>query len=326
MIRYCVETEGNNKKKGEGNANQKYEEINLNHFFNKNQKTFINPYLSKNNPIILSAKEIQIMKGELKEKIIEEIKERKRLKKIVKIFFLLRTNKQYDENEINELDYDDAILYDKRNFFMIFWYILKQKHTIFKAFNFGDSLKPLSIKLFIIIFTLSCYLIINGLFYNDEYLTIKLTTEKKNNFFYYYEDSFDRITYTSLIGGLISFFIEIILNIQRKIENAIKHNKDNIILLRGEIVGIYKCYNILTVMFIIFLYIILAFFNIYIFCFFYVYPNNKNDWLESSLLIIGIIQSISFLNIFFISLFKYISIKYECEILFKFITYLEDNI
>ena len=120
MKRYCVETGGNNKKIGEDNANKKHKEIKLNHYFNRGKKAFINPYFSKNSPIILSAKEIQIMKGELKEIIREEIKERKKLKKIAKIFFLLRTNKQYDENGINELDYDDAILHDKRNFFIIF--------------------------------------------------------------------------------------------------------------------------------------------------------------------------------------------------------------
>ena len=307
------------------------ENINLKNLFNNNnnnnnKEKFINPYFDKNYATILKGKDIKLMREQLKEEIKKEILDRKALKNIVKIFFLLRKNKNYNEYEINELDYDDAIIYDKRNFCVIFWYLLKQKHIILNILCFGNPLKPFSIKLFIIIFTVSCYCMLNGFFYNDEYLIKKLTSEEKSSLSYIFEDSYDRIIYTSLIGGFISLFTTIVFNIEQKIENALKRKKDNIILLRGEIVEIYKCNKVLIIAFIIFQYIFLIFFNIYAFCFFYCFPNNKLDWLESSALIIVIIQMISFINIFFVSLFKYISIKYQCEILFKINAYLEDNL
>ena len=70
----------------------------------------------------------------------------------------------------------------------------------------------------------------------------------------------------------------------------------------------------------------MAFFTIYTFYFCYVYPNNATDWLNSSLLVIGIIQLISFLNSFLISFIKYISIKCQSQICYGINRYLDDNL
>ena len=285
-------------------------------------------YSSKNK--LDKKEEIKNLKKELRKEIISEIKDRekskKRLEKKRKQIMVFYEHKEYNDDEINELDYEEAIIYDKRNYCKIFWYTLKEKQTIINTFFVKDSLKPFSIKLLVIIFSFSCYFVINGFLYNEEYVSIKLKSEGSKTFYEYLSDSIERILYTSIVGGVISFIIGILFNTGKKIDNVIIKNKNNKILLKGEIAKIYRCNNIIILFFIIFQFILMILFTIYIFCFCYVYPNNKLDWFESSLLVIGIMQTFSLFNSFLISIIKYLSIKFQWELCFKINSYLDDNL
>ena len=64
-------------------------------------------------------------------------------------------HKEYNSKEINQLDYEEAIIYDKRNYCQIFWCTLKEKQTLINTFFVKDPLKPFSIKLLVIIFSFS---------------------------------------------------------------------------------------------------------------------------------------------------------------------------
>ena len=311
----------NNMQNEINDKRKKYIELDLNNDSTKT-KSYFNP---KKNIIINKATEEKIKK-ELKEEIRKELIEKKRIKKINKLYFVDCSAKIYNENEINELDFEDAIIYDKRNICNMFWYTLKQKQSIINTFCVKNSFKPFSIKLLVIIFTFSCYFVINGFLYNDEYVSTKLKSDEDKTVFDYLNDSIQRIIYTSLIGGLISFVIGMVFDVERKIQNEINKNKDNKILLRGEIFKIYLCNNKIIISFIISQFIIKAFFIVYAICFCYVYPNNVLDWFISSLLVIGIIQLLSFINSFLIALIKYISIKCQSELCFAINRYLDENL
>ena len=287
---------------------------------------------SKNSKNKLNKKEEQTkdLKNKLRKEIISEIKDKlknkRKLERKKKQIMVSYEHKEYNDKEINELDYDDAIIYDKRNYCKIFWYTLKEKQTLVNTFFVKDTLKPFSIKLLFLIFTFSCYFVINGFLYNEEYVSKKLKSEKSKTFVEYLSDSIERILYTSIVGGVISFTIGILFNTGKKIDNVINKNKNNKILLNGEIAKIYRCNNIRIIIFVVLQYILMIVFTIYIFCFCYVYPNNKLDWFESSLLVIGIMQSFSLFSSFILSSLKYLSIKFQWEICFKINTYLDDNL
>ena len=89
-------------------------------------------------------------------------------------------HKNYDEKELNELDYDEAVIYDKRHFCQMLWYTLKEKQTLINTFFAQNNLKPFSMKLLVLIFSFSCYFVINGFLYNEEYVSTKL--ESSENF------------------------------------------------------------------------------------------------------------------------------------------------
>ena len=172
-------------------------------------------------------------------------------------------------------------------------------------------------------FSFSCYFTINGFLYNEEYVSSKLTREESRSFYEYLDDSIKRIIYTSIVGGSISFIEGILYNTKKKIEKATEKYKHNKILLKGEIAKIYKYSNILTDFFLIIQFIAMVFFTIYIFCFCYVFPNNNIDWIESSLIVIGINQLLSIFTCLLISFLRYSSVKCQWELCFKINTYLD---
>ena len=273
---------------------------------------------------------IKNLKKRLRKEIISRLKEKNRTKKMEeqkrKEIMVSYEHKEYNDKEINQLDYEEAIIYDKRNFCKIFWCTLKEKQTLINTFFVKDALKPFSIRLLFLIFSFSCYFVINGFLYNEEYVSTKLKSEGTKTFYEYISDSIERILYTSIVGGIISFIIGILFNTEKKIDNMINKNKNNKILLKGEIAKIYRCNNIRIISFIIIQIILMILFIIYIFCFCYVYPNNKLDWFESSLIVIAIMQTISFFNSFLLSLIKYLSIRFQWELCFKINAYLDDNL
>ena len=207
----------------------------------------------------------------------------------------------------------------------MFWYTLKQKQLIINTFCAEEQLKPFSIKLMVLIFSLSCYIVVNGLLYNEEYIS-KLFNSNGRNVGEYLLESIERIIYSSLVGGFISFIIGILFNTDKKIEDVIEKEKKNKILLKGEISKIYRWNIIMTIIFIIFQFIFMAFFTFYVFCFCYVYPNTKNDWIESNLVIIGFVQLPSVLVSLLISFVRFLSLNYNWELCFKINLFLEENL
>ena len=293
-------------------------------FLDLGNKTESNSKLQKDEEIMKN------LKIQLRKQILTEIRERHREKRKTRLIrkqtMVPYDHKEYNSKEINQLDYEEAIIYDKRNYCQIFWCTLKEKQTLINTFFVKDPLKPFSIKLLVIIFSFSCYFVINGFLYNEEYVSKKLKNTGSKTFYEYLSDSIERILFTSIVGGIISFIIGILFNTEKKIDKEIEKNKKNKILLKGEIAKIYRCNNIRLICFIIIQFILMILFIIYIFCFCYVYSNNKLDWFESSLLVIGIMQMLSLFNSFVFSIIKYLSIKCQWELCFKINAYLDDNL
>ena len=290
-----------------------------NELLNKNKKSEFNQFFS----LLAQKKAVEELNKEVKLEIKFEIKEKKKRKKLGANPY---KNKVFTTNELDKLDFDEVIIYDKRSLCKIFIDILKKKQTLINTFCVNDSFKPFSIKLLVLIFSISCYFVINGFLYNEDYISNKFKNEQNKDISDYLSDSITRIIYSSIIGGLISFIVGMAFNIENKIEDAIDKFEKNKVLLRGEISKIYKCNKMTMFFFFVIEFILMSFFTVYIFCFCYVYPNNVSDWINSSLLVIGIMQLFSVLASFLISVVRYSAIKRQSELCFTFNKYLEDNL
>ena len=315
-------------------SNNRINIINKDDFEKYKEKGFIEfeekkAYKSKNKKKINSKAKlrqfIKIIKKKEKVKVIEKIEEKKEIEKQNKNKLVTYENKIYNEKELDELEFEEAIMYDKRKFFRIICFSIKQKQIVINTFCNKDPLKPFSIKLSVLIFSFSCYFVINGLLFNEEYVSNQLKKEDKS-FYDYFNDSIERIIYSSIVGGIISLIIGIVFNTGKKIKDIMDKRKQNLIILRGEISSVRKQFMITIILFIILQFIIMACFVIYIFCFCYVYPNNILDWFMSSCIIIGVIQLFSLLSVIIISFIKFLCIKYQWELCYIINMYLYEQL
>ncbi len=337
-----------NNKSPKDDPNNEIFEVNQNSFFSNGQKdsksdidnVYYDPYYNKNkakmgelardignDKFLKIDNDVVELRNHLMEKAKAEERRKELLRKMKKNQYVVYEYKEYDEKEINELEFEKALIHDKRNCCQMFAYTLKQRQFIVNTFCAKEELKPFSIKLLFMIFNFTCYFVINGFFYNEEYISkMYHNGDKTRTLYEYFEDSIERILYASLAGGFISFIIGIVFETDKKIEDAMEKDSKNKILLRGKISKIYKCNIIVLTIFIICQFFVMAFFTVYISCFCYIYSNIMLDWIESSLIVIGIIQSFSFFASIFISFVKYLGVRGKCEICYKFNSYLDENL
>ena len=74
----------------------------------------------------------------------------------------------YFENTYDDMDYNDAMFYDKRKFCESFCDCLKSNQITASTFIDKDELKPRSIKIIIFMLNFLLYFVVNGLFFSEE--------------------------------------------------------------------------------------------------------------------------------------------------------------
>ena len=126
--------------------------------------------------------------------------------KIEKALEQVKTTMNYNDEELNDLEYGSALKIDKRKYCAYYYSLLKTKHPIFFTF-FNDNdynLKIVKIDLFL--FNFSLFYIINALFFNDDTM----------HEIYKNEGDFDiigqlpQILYSSFISMLFGFILEML--------------------------------------------------------------------------------------------------------------------
>ena len=222
---------------------------------------------------------------------------------------------EYLATEPDDMDYDDAKKKDKREMCQIFLDNLKNKQILMNTFYAKDPLKPRPIKILLFILDISLYLFINGLFFNEEYISNFL--HEKKTFFKFIERLSERFLYIALVGIIISYIIDFFFIEERKIKGIFKREKDNLVILNYEITRIISIIRKRFNLFIILSYIINIFILFHILCFNIVYPSIKEEWLKTSFIIIFIIQLLSLLECFLSSIIRIISFKCKSEKLYK---------
>ena len=227
----------------------------------------------------------------------------------------------YIETDLDEMDYDDAIRKDKRKFCQYFYSRIINDQIILSTFLNQEILKPLPVKIILLILNIDLYFIINGLFFNENYIS-ELLNQQKETFSSIINRILDRIVIITITGVIINYIIEFFFVEENKIRGVFKREKNNLIILKYEIVQIikntYKKYNI----FIIISGIIMIFSLYYSFCFNNVYPSIKGEWIKSSIIIIVIMQILPIIICLMYTSIRFISFKCKSERLFKLSSFL----
>ena len=185
---------------------------------------------------------------------------------------------KYTDNEINNLGYKKALIYDRRNFCQYYLSLLYTKHIVFQIFNKRDY-NAVSIKVLLLFLNFSSCYAVNALFFNDD--TMHQIYEDEGDFNFIYQ--IPQIIYSTLL----SFFIDNItsyLALSEEDVNELKKDKnlDNLNIKSRQI----KETLILKFLFFfnVNIILILAFWY-YLCCFCAVYKNTQYHLLKDTLLI-----------------------------------------
>ena len=220
------------------------------------------------------------------------------------------------KTDLDDMDYDDAIRCDKRTFCQYYWEKMKTEQIILSTFFNQEILKPLPMKIILLILNIDLYLIINGLFFNENYMS-DLLKSNDDNIISFISRILGRIVIITLTGVIINYIIEFFFVEESKIKKIFKREKENELVLQYEMVqlikNIYTKYNI----FIIITCIIMIISLYYIFCFNNVYSSIKGEWIKSSIIIIAIMQIFPIFLCFLDTSIRFISFRCKSERLFK---------
>ena len=219
-----------------------------------------------------------------------------------------------------ELDFDEALVEDKRKFCEMYKDILLSKHIFLSNIFEEDKFKPRSLKYIVYLLSLNLYFVINALFFSESYIGELYREEKEEKFFSFIPRSIKRIIYAFLVGAIVNFLFDFIIISGNKIKRLLNKRKDfNSVIIKGEIgkilFNIEKSVNI----FFIINYIIMLVSWYYISCFNNVYSNTKIEWLKSSVFIIIIMQLIPFFSSLIFALLRFISLRCQIEQIYKII-------
>ena len=131
----------------------------------------------------------------------------------------------YNDEELNNLEYELALKYDKRTYCQFYISLLKTKHNfIFTFFNKNDyNSKIMKINLFL--FNSALYFTINELFFNDNNMNDIYNNEGSYNFEY----QIPQILYSLIISSILNLIFKFMALSQRDIISfKSKKQKENI--------------------------------------------------------------------------------------------------
>ena len=172
------------------------------------------------------------------------------------------------------------------------------------------------IKIMLLVLQIELYFFINGLFYNEEYIT-NIFEQEKDSFAKKAWRFFDNLFYAFLVGVIINYIIEFFFIQEKKIRTTFKREKDNLLILKYEMIQILKDIQKRYLSFIVISLIISVFIWYHISCFNNVYQHMKEEWLIFSVLIIVCIQIISLIKSLIETILRFLSFRFKSEKLYK---------
>ena len=224
---------------------------------------------------------------------------------------------EYLKPDLDDMEYDDAIKYDKRTFFEFLSDRLKERQIIMDTFFNKENLRPFSIKVILLLLNIDLYFVVNGLFYNEQYISDLFYSTEEETFFSFFPRSISRFFYATLVGVIISIIIDWFFVEEKKIKRILIREKEDPMQLKYEIslnvTNIKKRY-ISFISLCLFISVISWY---YVSCFNSSYPGVQIEWIKSSITIIIIIQILSILVVVLEAILRSISFKFESEKVFK---------
>ena len=226
--------------------------------------------------------------------------------------------KEYLSTAPDDMEFDDALVKDKRSFGETFVENLKDNQIIVNTFIAEDPLKVRSIKIILFILNIMLYFVVNGLFFSEEVISeLYNIDDEKENFFSFIPRSVERLIYTTLVGIIVGIITDFFFIDEKKIKGIFRRDKDDRKNIKENIANLFREIKIRNISFIIMVSILLIISSIYLLCFNYVYPYSQMEWIKSSIVIVIIMQVLSFLRCLLETCLRFLSFKVKSEKIYK---------
>ena len=199
-----------------------------------------------------------------------------------KITDLKMKNKKLNDEELNNLDYDLAIIIDKRTYFQYYISLLKKKQLILFAFWPSNDYNLVVIKIALFLLSFSLYFTVNGFFFSDK--TMNKINEDKGAFDIIFQ--IPQILYSSVISAVINVILKQLSLSERQIL-TIKQEK-NFKVAQKKSNQIRKYIKIKLALFFIFSILLMLFFWYFISAFCAVYKNTQMILIKDTLISFGL--------------------------------------
>ena len=209
---------------------------------------------------------------------------------------------EYSDYELNNLEYEDALKFDKRSLFLIYWAILKREHLIIFTFCTCNDYNLVSVKLARFIFLIIGDMALNTFFFSDDSMHKLFLNYGKYNFI----QQIPQITYSVAISSFIEIFL-CYLSLTDKYFYLLKS-----IFVKGDKNNIRKIIKYLKIKLIIFYilectFLIIYWYIISVFC--GIYRNTQITFIKDSLISFSICLAYPFALYFISSCLRYCSLR-----------------
>ena len=210
------------------------------------------------------------------------------------------TKAKFNEYEMNNLNYKQAIIIDKRSYYQYYLSLLKRKHILIFTFYTSNDYNSREIKICLFIFSFALYFNVNALFFND--LTMHKIYEDNGTFDLIYQ--LPQIVYSTLISSVINMIVTFLSLTEQNIlklknENSKKETKQRLI---NKLINKF-------ILFFVLIYILLILFWYYLACFCAVYINTQIHLLKDTMISYTLYLLYPFVLCFLPGIFRIPSLK-----------------
>ena len=230
---------------------------------------------------------------EEKNRNINNLRKNKALVKLSKI-----------DDDLQNMNYEHALIYDKRSYLRIYWAYLVESQIILTTFCTKNYLTLFVIKLSFLVCTFQISFFLNAFFYTDEYISNAYHNDGVLDFF----SGLPKSIYSLLATILITNILNILSNSKNELMMIIQEKREHKNYLHIINIKLKKLRNKLIIYFIL-VFLLGALFLYYICSFCSVYKYSQKYWFIGCLQSFGIDFLIAIIICMFLAFFRYLAIK-----------------
>ena len=225
-------------------------------------------------------------------------------RKKLKIQKDIEMNLTFNDTDLQDMDYEEAIIYDKRSLFRTYWAFLVDTQIILGTFCTENYLHLFIIKLSFFICTFQISFFLNALLYTDEYIS----DAYHNNGVLDFVSGLPKAIYSFVATLITTNLLKMLSNCRSELAKIIREKKknDNYINLMNN--KLSKLRKKLIAYFII-IFSLGLFFLYYVTCFCAVYKYSQKYWFMGCLESFGMDSLVALAICVVLSIFRFISIK-----------------